>query len=179
MGKSHSVNMLVYKSALLAAGICLLAILQGCAADDGDKAKCAAQTGKDCHSCLQYAQCYYCTATKKCTFYPLKSIIPKSDVCSLPDIRWGTCWVNFLALIISVVGIVLLFIVAVSCWCHCWCKKRRVRSVERDERQFASERAARAEVQAERRAERQSRTDAIRQKYGLPSPTGEPPYQPL
>ncbi|XP_043242929.1 pituitary tumor-transforming gene 1 protein-interacting protein-like isoform X1 [Amphibalanus amphitrite] len=154
--------------ALLPIAVCVtLALIHGCSAEDGDDAKCAAQSGKDCHACLQFAQCYYCTSSKKCAYNPVNSFLPKASDCSLADVRWGTCWVNFLALIISLVVIVLVIALSIGCWCHCWCKRRRTRSVERDEQRYARERQEREQRQAERRAERQTRTDAIRDKYGL------------
>ncbi|XP_043242930.1 pituitary tumor-transforming gene 1 protein-interacting protein-like isoform X2 [Amphibalanus amphitrite] len=166
--------------ALLPIAVCVtLALIHGCSAEDGDDAKCAAQSGKDCHACLQFAQCYYCTSSKKCAYNPVNSFLPKASDCSLADVRWGTCWVNFLALIISLVVIVLVIALSIGCWCHCWCKRRRTRSVERDEQRYARERQEREQRQAERRAERQTRTDAIRDKYGLSSPARDPPYTAL
>nr|AAW78936.1 GekBS090P [Gekko japonicus] len=58
--------------------------------------------------------------------YPVRSIIPSSTLCPLSEARWGVCWVNFQALIISiavVAGLLLLTIAGCCCYC-CYCRRR-------------------------------------------------------
>uniref|UniRef100_A0A8B9PZQ9 PTTG1 interacting protein n=1 Tax=Apteryx owenii TaxID=8824 RepID=A0A8B9PZQ9_APTOW len=80
--------------------------------------------------------------------YPVRRILPPTDLCELRSARWGVCWVNFEALIIamSVVGGMILIMLGVCCCCCCRKKSKK---------------------QVLKRAEMKSRHDEIRRKYGL------------
>lgn len=95
-------------------------------------------------------------------------VLPPSSLCQLSSARWGVCWVNFEALIItlSVLGGSVLLGVAICCCCCC-CPRKRSRRPDRSEEKAEREREERRVRQEERRAEMKSRHDEIRRKYGL------------
>uniref|UniRef100_A0A8C8Y8M7 Pituitary tumor-transforming gene 1 protein-interacting protein n=1 Tax=Panthera leo TaxID=9689 RepID=A0A8C8Y8M7_PANLE len=99
--------------------------------------------------------------------YPVTRILPPSSLCTLSSARWGVCWVNFEALIItlSVVGGAVLLALA-ACCCACCCRRKRSRKPDKEEEKAAREREERRVRQEERRAEMKSRHDEIRKKYG-------------
>ena len=63
--------------------------------DDGDESECAVAL-----------QCMYCWSTHQCIPYP--GGIPSTEVCSLSDLRWATCWGENV-LLINVICCRLLF----------------------------------------------------------------------
>lgn len=99
--------------------------------------------------------------------YPVKNILPPSSLCKLNKARWGVCWVNFEALIItmSVVGGVIILSVAICCWCCCRKKKNRSNVMETEK--SLREKEERRVRQEERRTQMKNRHDEIRKKYGL------------
>jgi len=124
-----------------------------------------------CEECLKNVSCMYCTKTSKCLVYPYKEILPSSELCSLSSLRWGVCWVNFEALIISmsVIGGVLLIGIILCCCkcCGCCCFSRTSAKYEREAQRIERERQERSIRQNERKKDRQQRNDDIRRKYGL------------
>lgn len=134
------------------------------------------QTGSsDCEACMNIGvKCLWCaTAEQKCMDYPYGQVIPRSSVCPLKDARWGTCSINYEALLISV-GIIggILFLLLSACCCYCCClreclNKRRAKKNRKEDHKEELERDTRRIKHDERRAERKSRMDEIRQKYGL------------
>uniref|UniRef100_A0A670JD52 PTTG1 interacting protein n=1 Tax=Podarcis muralis TaxID=64176 RepID=A0A670JD52_PODMU len=105
---------------------------------------------------LFFFQCLWCSSSKQCLEYPVRNILPPSSLCQLSKARWGVCWVNFEALIItmSVVGGIILIALCVCCCCCCRKKKSRKQ---------VSEHTCYISC---RRAEMKSRHDEIRKKYG-------------
>lgn len=131
-------------------------------------ATCASKTNTSCEECLKNVTCLWCESSGECVEYPVRNILPHSSLCPLPQARWGVCWVNFQALIItmSVVGGLLLIGLCVCfyrCCCTCGNTKRDRRLEEKMEQQ-ADMRKMKHE---ERKAEMRSRHDEIRKKYGL------------
>ncbi|XP_069558255.1 pituitary tumor-transforming gene 1 protein-interacting protein [Brachyistius frenatus] len=122
---------------------------------------------KSCDSCVPQAKCLWCFTTNNCTEYPVRWLLPPPSLCPLSEARWGVCWMNFEALIITlaVVGGIILLSIAVCCCCCC-CKKRRS-GPDRDEERFARRREEIKQRAEERKGERKARHDEIRRKYGL------------
>ncbi|XP_038604725.1 pituitary tumor-transforming gene 1 protein-interacting protein [Tachyglossus aculeatus] len=128
---------------------------------------CSQNTNKSCELCLKNVSCLWCNSNNACLDYPLKKILPPGSICKLSSARWGVCWVNFEALIItmSVVGGALL--IGVFVCCCCCCRKKKSKKPDKDEERAARERDQRKVRQEERRAEMKTRHEEIRKKYGL------------
>ncbi|XP_030642111.1 PTTG1 interacting protein b [Chanos chanos] len=127
---------------------------------------CALKSNTSCDECLQNVSCLWCIATQQCVDYPVRSVLPSHTLCPLAEARWGLCWVNFQALIITMSVLAGVIIIAILvCCCSC-CKCGNAGSRKSDERleQQANLRKLRQE---ERKAEMKSRHDEIRKKYGL------------
>uniref|UniRef100_A0A8C4MDH4 PTTG1 interacting protein n=1 Tax=Equus asinus asinus TaxID=83772 RepID=A0A8C4MDH4_EQUAS len=118
-------------------------------------------------SIIHLFQCLWCNTNKACLDYPVTKILPPGSLCKLSSARWGVCWVNFEALIItmSVLGGAVLLGVAVCCCCCC--RRKKSRKPDKSEEKAMREREERRIRQEERRAEMKSRHDEIRKKYGL------------
>ncbi|XP_064332704.1 pituitary tumor-transforming gene 1 protein-interacting protein isoform X1 [Camelus dromedarius] len=129
---------------------------------------CSQNTNRTCEECLKNVSCLWCNTNKACLDYPVAKILPPGSLCQLSSARWGVCWVNFEALIItmSVIGGTILLGVAVCCCCCC-CRRKRSRGPDKSEEKAMREREERRVRQEERRAEMKSRHDEIRRKYGL------------
>ncbi|NXU57458.1 PTTG protein, partial [Turnix velox] len=135
--------------------------------------ECHQYTNKSCEECLKNVTCLWCASSGRCVEYPVRRVLPRSDLCELRNARWGVCWVNFEALIIamSVVGGTILITLGVCCCCCCCKKKNKKQALlsvrpDKDEERAARERERRRVRQEERRAEMKSRHDEIRRKYG-------------
>ncbi|KAL4834032.1 hypothetical protein H8958_015554 [Nasalis larvatus] len=133
----------------------------------GPSFACSQNTNKTCEECLKNVSCLWCNTNKACLDYPVTNILPPASLCKLSSARWGVCWVNFEALIItmSVVGGALLLGIAICCCCCC--RRKRSRQPDRSEEKAMREREERRIRQEERRAEMKTRHDEIRKKYGL------------
>lgn len=146
----------------------LLLLFPAAAAQEPPRAACSQNTNRTCEECLRNVSCLWCNTDKMCLDYPVTKILPPASLCKLSSARWGVCWVNFQALIItmSVVGGSLLLGLAACC---CWCGRRRRsrRKPDPSEEKVEREREDRRLRQEERRAEMKSRHDEIRKKYGL------------
>uniref|UniRef100_A0A8I3X289 PTTG1 interacting protein n=1 Tax=Callithrix jacchus TaxID=9483 RepID=A0A8I3X289_CALJA len=127
---------------------------------------CSQNTNRTCEECLKNVSCLWCNTDKACLDYPVRNVLPPASLCKLSSARWGVCWVNFEALIItmSVVGGALLLGIAVCCCCCC--RRKRSRKPDRSEEKAMREREERRIRQEERRAEMKTRHDEIRKKYG-------------
>lgn len=133
------------------------------------------QNDKDCETCVKSAKCLWCKSKPddetKCIPYPSGKVIPPSSTCPLDQARWGVCWMNYKALLISmaVIGGVLIISSCVCCYCCC-CRtnkrKQQKRFAEEDAR-YERERQERQARADERKSERRSKYDEIRRKYGL------------
>ncbi|XP_037602152.1 PTTG1 interacting protein a [Sebastes umbrosus] len=133
---------------------------------------CEQKNGTSCEECLRNVTCLWCITTKSCVTYPVKTILPPHALCPLNDARWGLCWMNFQALIITlaVVGgiIIIAFLICLFCCCKCenFGSKRFDAKMQRQANKTQTK-------QEERRAEMKMRHDDIRKKYGL---SGQNPY---
>ncbi|XP_053326711.1 pituitary tumor-transforming gene 1 protein-interacting protein [Spea bombifrons] len=129
--------------------------------------ECSSLSNTTCERCLKNVTCLWCNTDSKCVDYPVKNILPPSSLCKLSDARWGVCWVNFEALIItmSVVGGAIILSVVVCCCCCC--RKKKSRSSAVDNEKATRENEERRARQEERRAQMKTRHDEIRKKYGL------------
>lgn len=126
-----------------------------------------------CQDCVADKRCFWCESpSQSCLHYPSQDVFPPSSVCHLSDSKFITCSVN-LGIVIIVCGVLLGLIVitvtvCICCCCGCCdCKNRLSRRELREDRADEAEAESRRARTAERRAERQSRWDEIRQKYGL------------
>lgn len=142
----------------------LLALLAVASAADTE---CSLMTNTTCETCLKNVKCLWCNTNSKCLDYPVRNILPPSSLCKLKDARWGICWVNFEAVIItvSVVGGVLILSLILCCCCCCRKKKSRNSSLETEK--SVREKEERRVRQEERRVQMKTRHDEIRKKYGL------------
>ncbi|XP_070108693.1 pituitary tumor-transforming gene 1 protein-interacting protein [Equus przewalskii] len=145
----------------------LLLLLPAAAAQGPPGVACSQNTNKTCEECLKNVSCLWCNTNKACLDYPVTKILPPGSLCKLSSARWGVCWVNFEALIItmSVLGGAVLLGVAVCCCCCC--RRKKSRKPDKSEEKAMREREERRIRQEERRAEMKSRHDEIRKKYGL------------
>lgn len=131
---------------------------------------CSHFTFKSCEQCLTNVSCLWCYTNKTCMDYPVRSIFPSSSLCSLSDARWGFCWMNFEAFIITMsvlVGVLLLSIGFCCCYCCCCCRKNSRRGLDAEEERFITERDERRLQALKRKNERKAKHDEIRKKYGL------------
>ncbi|KAK3802251.1 hypothetical protein RRG08_004539 [Elysia crispata] len=128
-----------------------------------------ARLNSSCSDCVGNSKCLYCYTGSKCMVYPSGKILPPSSMCDLDKARWGTCVVNFKALLISmgVIGGVILLTVTFFCIYCCCCRGKNTKKYEREDAKYESQRMERKAKQEERRNERRSRLDEIRMKYGL------------
>uniref|UniRef100_A0A671TQL5 Uncharacterized protein n=1 Tax=Sparus aurata TaxID=8175 RepID=A0A671TQL5_SPAAU len=85
---------------------------------------CEAKNGTSCEQCLNNVTCLWCIKTKSCVTYPVRTILPPHSLCPLNDARWGLCWMNFQALIITlaVVGGIIIIAALVCLFCCCKCE---------------------------------------------------------
>lgn len=136
------------------------------------EALCRSKT--NCNDCVSVegAKCYFCysnaTGMESCRLYPAEKVFPRSEECALSQARWGVCWVNFEALIISmsVIAGVLLISVITAIYCCC-CRSRKSGVVDSTSIKWERETQERERRHADRRVEREAKMDQIRQKYGL------------
>ncbi|XP_028985685.1 pituitary tumor-transforming gene 1 protein-interacting protein [Betta splendens] len=129
---------------------------------------------KSCDTCVPHAKCLWCFATNNCTAYPVTWLLPPPSLCQLSQARWGVCWLNFEALIITLAvlgGLILTSIVV--CCCCCCCKKRQS-GPDRDEERYSRRRDEIRQRADERKVERKARHDEIRRKYGLMGDSDHP-----
>ncbi|XP_065104994.1 PTTG1 interacting protein b [Paramisgurnus dabryanus] len=133
---------------------------------------CTVKSNTTCDECLKIVSCLWCISSQKCIDYPVRNILPPHSVCPLSDARWGMCWVNFQALIITISVIAVVIIIAILVCCFRCCKCENIGSRGNDEHieRQANLRKLRHE---ERKVEMRQRHDEIRLKYGL---TKDNPY---
>ncbi|CAG5134677.1 unnamed protein product [Candidula unifasciata] len=136
-----------------------------------------AKLNTSCDTCISNSKCLYCYSDSTCKLYPSGKILPSSDDCALDEARWGVCWLNFQAMIISVsvIGGVIVFTITFCCIYYCCCRKSGRKKQEQDDTKFESRKMERKVKQNERRSDRKSRMDDIRRKYGLMK--DDTPYQ--
>ncbi|KAH9510144.1 Pituitary tumor-transforming protein 1 protein-interacting protein [Bulinus truncatus] len=137
---------------------------------------CAKHNGS-CDECVKNAKCLYCYSDDSCMLYPVGKVLPPSSLCSLSKARWGVCWVNFEALIISmgVIGGIIILTITCTCVYCCCCRGNNKQKYDKDDAKFESQKMERKAKQDERRAERKGKLDEIRRKYGLVK--DDAPYQ--
>ncbi|CAK8673043.1 pituitary tumor-transforming gene 1 protein-interacting protein-like isoform X2 [Clavelina lepadiformis] len=136
---------------------------------------------ESCQACLKNVSCLWCNNPKKCLDYPVKHVIPNNADCSLSAARWGVCWLNFEAMIISVSvigGVLLIGITLCFCkCCGCCCFKKDSSKYLAEQARLDRERQERSMRQDERKQDRQRRNDEIRRKYGLVRDNGYQRFQ--
>ncbi|KAK7499396.1 hypothetical protein BaRGS_00009371 [Batillaria attramentaria] len=124
---------------------------------------------------VRVSACLWCKSNSHCMLYPVSEILPNKH-CALDKARWGVCWMNFEAMIISVSvigGVIILAIVGCVCYCCC-CRGGSKRKYEKDDARYSAQKMERKAKADERKAERKERLDEIRRKYGLMK---DEPYQ--
>jgi len=134
----------------------------------------------DCDNCVKDAKCFWCDSISdgvKCIKYPTGQIIPHKSICPLAKAKWGTCKVNFEALLITMGVLGGVLIISTCCCVYCCCCRRKNNSSKwaREDERMDREREARRERHDERRADRKLKMDEIRRKYGLVK--DDNPYQ--
>ncbi|XP_066226122.1 pituitary tumor-transforming gene 1 protein-interacting protein [Saccopteryx leptura] len=147
----------------------LLLLLPAAAVLNSPGDVCSQNTNRTCEECLKNVSCLWCNTDKTCLDYPVTKILPPPSLCKLSSARWGVCWVNFEALIITmsvIGGLILLAVTMCCCYCCCCRKKRSLKPDKREEKAMREQEERRIR-QEERRAEMKSRHDEIRKKYGL------------
>ncbi|NXG47389.1 PTTG protein, partial [Psilopogon haemacephalus] len=123
-----------------------------------------------CEECLQNVSCLWCSTNETCVHYPVRSVLPPAFLCSLSSARWGTCWMNFEALIAAVAVVAgLLLVSAAACCCYCcYCRRcAKSSSPDEDEERLAQKREERRLQALERKRQRRAKHEEIRKKYGL------------
>ncbi|XP_035020059.1 pituitary tumor-transforming gene 1 protein-interacting protein [Hippoglossus stenolepis] len=133
---------------------------------------------KNCDTCVPHARCLWCFSTNNCSEYPVRWLLPPATVCPLSQARWGMCWLNFEALIITMAvlgGIILIGIMVCCCWCcRCCCCKKRGSRPDRDEEILTRRREEIKNRAEERKVDKKARHDEIRKKYGLMGDSDHP-----
>lgn len=128
---------------------------------------CAAKSNTTCEECLSNVSCLWCITDQKCIDYPVQTVLPPASVCRLSEARWGKCWVNFQALIITLSVLALVIIIAVVVCCLCCCKCENIRRSRKDDEREERQADLRRVRNEERRTQMKTRHDEIRKKYGL------------
>ncbi|KAI7808691.1 putative pituitary tumor-transforming gene 1 protein-interacting protein [Triplophysa rosa] len=113
---SHTYSLLVS----LFIPVCCFAVVLG--QTTSPVTNCTVKSNTSCDECLKIVSCLWCISSQKCIDYPVKNILPPHSVCPLSDARWGMCWVNFQALIISISVIAVVIIIAILVCCFRCCK---------------------------------------------------------
>lgn len=135
-----------------------------------------------CRDCVGLKDnCYWCKDTKKCWEFQEKKG-KSQDNCGGSDMYYKQCFVsgNLLIIIIpSVVGGLLLILgcCIYCCCCRNCCGKKNKGIYDKEDKKLRKERSERKHLQDHRRAERLSRNEEIRMKYGLKPSSGEARYQ--
>eukprot|EP00731_Ephydatia_muelleri_P008346 Em0004g684a len=126
----------------------------------------------DCGSCVQDKRCFFCDDNfLKCESLSSSSFFSGGGkTCKNLTYKWATCSVEAYAFLIAIVIGVFLILVSFFCCvccCVCCCVRRRKRVVQVEEYRATEERALIHKRAAARKADRQSKNDEVRQKYGL------------
>ncbi|KAL4635826.1 pituitary tumor-transforming gene 1 protein-interacting protein-like [Arapaima gigas] len=133
---------------------------------------CEMMSNTSCEECLKNVSCLWCQTTQKCITYPVRTLLPPHSLCPLPEARWGSCWVNFQTLIITISVVAVVIIIAIFICCFCCCKCENI-GTKRTEAKIEKQANKRKVKQEERKTEMKMRHDEIRRKYGL---TKDSPY---
>ncbi|XP_065060350.1 pituitary tumor-transforming gene 1 protein-interacting protein-like [Rhopilema esculentum] len=135
----------------------------------GPKKDCSKHTS--CDSCADSYKCYWCAPSKSCEKWPEHKITPGS--CSGNKWYWKQCTIPgyILVIVVPVLGVLILL----TCGCCIYCKCCRVKSKNKERERIERRREDMKDKHEERKRERQSRTDLIRQKYGLLKTEDEEP----
>ncbi|MCI4378851.1 hypothetical protein PGIGA_G00221000 [Pangasianodon gigas] len=115
---------------------------------------CVMKSNSSCAECVSNITCLWCSRTQQCLDYPVQTLLPPHSLCPLNDARWGNCWVNFQALIITVCVIGGVIIISVLICCFCCCKCENIGSKRTDER-------VEREAEIRRVRHEESRTDVM------------------
>jgi len=169
--KINLVNLLTVTWLLFALSVCFQS--ESVHADDPEpllNQTCEALNAS-CDVCIKNVTCMWCNDPPNCMVYPVKNILPSTKDCALNKARWGVCWLNFEALIISmsvIGGVLIIGITLCFCkCCGCCCFSGNSKKYAEEQRRMESDREERSTRQDERKKDRQRRNDDIRRKYGL------------
>nr|CAB3265308.1 pituitary tumor-transforming gene 1 protein-interacting protein-like [Phallusia mammillata] len=77
---------------------------------------------KNCDDCMSRKRyrCLWCNSKSACMDYPFDHFFPQTSDCSWEDARWGVCWVDFKAMLISV-SVIFGVAVIITCCCIAKC----------------------------------------------------------
>ncbi|KAM4864358.1 pituitary tumor-transforming gene 1 protein-interacting protein isoform X1 [Urocitellus parryii] len=145
----------------------VLLLIPAAAAQEPLRVGCSQYTNRSCEECLKNVSCLWCNANNACLEYPVRKILPPASLCKLSSARWGVCWVNFQALIITMSVLGGIILLGITVCCYCCCRRKRSQKPDKGEERAMREQEERRVRQEERRAEMKSRHDEIRKKYGL------------
>ncbi|XP_033639405.1 pituitary tumor-transforming gene 1 protein-interacting protein-like isoform X1 [Asterias rubens] len=141
---------------------------------------CGAHNGS-CDECVKFpgAKCFYCYTNGVCAKYPGKEIFP-TKYCDLSQARWGVCFLNFEALIISmgVIAGVLLLAMTICIYCCCCCSGSNRAKYAKEDAKVERKKTERKMHHEQKKADRKAKNDEIRRKYGL-MPDDEGSYHKL
>lgn len=144
---------------------------------------CIKLSNNTCEECSKpSSKCYWCANNKKCAVFDVKKA-KRQDNCQDSNIYYRQCLLssNLLIIIIPcVVGGVLLIL---GCLIYCCCC-RRCRGgkdkFQKEDKKLKKDRNERKQIYDHRKAERETRNEEIRMKYGLKQgQSGESRYQRL
>ncbi|XP_015916842.2 pituitary tumor-transforming gene 1 protein-interacting protein [Parasteatoda tepidariorum] len=127
----------------------------------------------DCKACVAYSECFYCGTDNICRRKITDAIT--GDECSLKEIHYLTCRVNFQYMLIGIGILILVAFLIITIFCCICCCRRKGLKISKADLKWARQREERKQIQMERRQERAERTEEIRKKYGLVK--GSNPYQ--
>ncbi|XP_060919153.1 PTTG1 interacting protein a [Labrus mixtus] len=127
---------------------------------------CETKNGTSCDECLKNVTCLWCIKTRSCVTYPVRTILPPHALCPLSEARWGLCWMNFQALIITlaVIGGIIIIAFLICLFCCCKCENAGSKRFEDKMQRQANKTKTKQE---ERKSEMKQRHEEIRKKYGL------------
>ena len=120
-----------------------------------------------CSFCVKSKKCFYCYSTSSCLPFDLRL----TGCSSVRETAYGTCFVKFTVLAISLgsmAGVVLLAIV-IACCCCCNCQRKRSGwEVDNQKENLTMRGSVIRDNAFAKREERQRRVDEIKRKYGIP-----------
>ncbi|XP_072028721.1 pituitary tumor-transforming gene 1 protein-interacting protein-like isoform X1 [Amphiura filiformis] len=123
-----------------------------------------------CDECVKAlkGKCFYCKTDNKCQLYPVKELLPTKE-CDLGAARWGTCAINFKALIISMSVIAGVLILSICCGVYCCCCRSKGNRAKwaREDAKVERQKEERKMKHEQKKQERKAKNDEIRRKYGL------------
>ncbi|KXJ21348.1 pituitary tumor-transforming gene 1 protein-interacting protein [Exaiptasia diaphana] len=119
-----------------------------------------------CGACTDDSKCFWCASDSTCKKYPASKIIPRD--CKGNKWYFQQCFAPGYIVIIVIPSVAGAILLALGCCIYCCCCRSKGSSgLDKETRRIRQRREEARQKSEARRAERQKRTDAIRQKYGL------------